>query len=540
MKQKLQALGAALMLCATPLFAHDFEVDGIYYNITSAEDKTVEVTFSGDYYSAVDYEYSGSVTIPETVNYNDNTYSVTSIGDEAFDDCTSLTSVVIGNSVTSIGHWAFESCSSLTSVVIGNSVTSIGDWAFESCSSLTSVVIGNSVTSIGSSAFESCSSLTSVEIPNSVTIIGRNAFSYCDGLISVEIGNSVTSIGENAFNGCFSLTSVEIPNSVTSIGESAFESCSSLTSIVVAEDNPIYDSRDNCNAIIETQTNTLIAGCSKTTIPTSVTSIGDYAFFGCDGLTSVEIPNSVTSIGEDAFCGCSSLTSIVVAEDNVIYDSRDNCNAIIKTQTNTLIVGCSVTTIPNSVTSIGFSAFSFCFNLTSVEIPNSVTRIGEAAFSFCFNLTSVEIPNSVTSIGEAAFAYCSGLTSVEIPNSVTSIGDDAFYHCDGLTSVEIPNSVTSIGNFAFGSCASLKTATVGCSWKTNPLYDFDENVTVNATLHSYENGVCTVCGEEETTAIDGITSNAHQRSEIFDLHGRRVNKAGKGLYIINGKKVFLK
>jgi hypothetical protein len=129
---------------------------------------------------------------------------------------------------------------------------------------------------------------------------------------------------------------------------------------------------------------------------------------------------------------------------------------------------------------------------------------------------------------------------VEIPNSVTSIGDSAVSGCVSLASVEIPNSVTSIGFSAFYGCSSLTTATVGCSWITNPLYEFDENVTVNPTLHSYENGVCTVCGEEETTGIDGITSNAHQRSATFDLHGRRVNKAGKGLYIVNGKKVLVK
>ena len=222
MKHKLQMLVAALMLCATPLFAHDFEVDGIYYNFTSAEDKTVEVTYSGDSYYAVENEYSGSVTIPETVTYNDNTYSVTNIGERAFISCSSLTSVVIGNSVTSIGDLAFAYCSSLTSVVIPNSMTSIGDGAFYYCSGLTSVVIPNSVTSIGNAIFWACSSLTSVEIPNSVTSIGISAFYGCSSLTSVEIPNSVTSIGDDAFHGCSSLTSVEIPNSVTSIGEAAF------------------------------------------------------------------------------------------------------------------------------------------------------------------------------------------------------------------------------------------------------------------------------------------------------------------------------
>ena len=435
MKQKLQMLGAALMLCATPLFAHDFEVGGIYYNITSAEDKTVKVTFSGDSYNAVDYEYSGSVNIPETVNYDGNTYSVTSIGGSAFANCDGLTSVVIPNSVTSIGETAFSSCSSLTSVEIPNCVTSIGHYAFERCSSL-----------------------TSVEIPNSVTSIGESAFRYCSSLTSVVIPNSVTSIGSSAFQGCFSLTSVEIGNSVTSIESFAFSSCSSLTSIVVAEDNPRYDSRDNCNAVIETQTNTLIIGCSETTIPNSVISIGYCAFYYCSNLTSVVIPNSVTSIGNSAFNCCSDLTSVVISnsvtsigdeafaycnsltaveipnsvtsigygvfsychalesiivdEENIVYDSRQGCNAIIETSSNTLIAGCQSTIIPNSVTSIGDEAFRGCSDFTSVEIPNSVTNIGNCAFYGCSSLTSVEIPNSVTSIDSWAFAYCSSLTSI--------------------------------------------------------------------------------------------------------------------------------
>ena len=162
----------------------------------------------------------------------------------------------------------------------------------------------------------------------------------------------------------------------------------------------------------------------------------------------------------------------------------------------------------------------------AITIPESVTYNGNTY--------------SVTSIGEDAFEFCYGLTSVVIPNSVTSIGDEAFRSCDSLTSVVIPNSVTSIGVTAFYNCDCLKTATVGCSWITNPLYRFYNYVTVNATLHSYENGVCTVCGKEDTTGIDGITSNVHQQSEIFDLQGRRVSNPGKGLYIVNGKKVIMK
>ena len=347
-----------------------------------------------------------------------------------------------------------------------------------------------SVTSIGNRAFHGCSGLTSVTIPNSVTSIGEYAFYYCSGLTSVTIPNSVTSIGYNAFADCSGLTSVTIPNSVTSIGSSAFSCCSGLTSVTVDKNNGTYDSRDNCNAIIHTSTNKLIVGCKNTTIPNSVTSIGDRAFASCSGLTSVTIPNSVTSIGGYAFSGCSGLTSVTVDKNNGTYDSRNNCNAIIETSTNKLIVGCNNTIIPNSVTSIGEFAFSDCSGLTSVAIPNSVTSIGESAFASCSGLTSVTIPNSVTSIGSWTFYGCSGLTSVtfnaekctymgsdsypvfndcinlttlNIGNKVTTIPNSAFRDCSGLSSVTIPNSVTSIGDYAFSGCSGLTSVTIGNS-----------------------------------------------------------------------------
>ena len=446
------------LVATTALWAEDFEVDGIYYNILYGSE--VAVTYQGDDFYSYSNEYSGSVTIPKTVTNSGTTYSVTSIGDHAFEYCSDLTSITIPNSVTSIGEYAFYYCSGLTSITIGSGVTSIGGLAFEGCSGLTSITIGSGVTSIGGLAFEGCSGLTSITIPNSVTSIGGSAFEFCE-----------------------SLTSITIPNSVTSIGFSAFWGCSGLTSIVVEEGNTMYDSRENCNAIIETATNTLITGCQNTIIPNSLTSIEAYAFSHCDGLTSIIIPenvetigiyafhlcsgltsvtigNSVTSIGYDAFAYCSGLTSIVVEEGNTMYDSRENCNAIIETATNTLIRGCQNTIIPNSVTSIGNCAFSGCSGLTSVTIPNSVTSIGYAAFDDCSSLTSITIPNSVTSIGSSAFSGCKSLTSITIPNSVTSIGNSAFGGCSGLTEITIPNSVTSIGNYAFEDCSSLVVVNV--------------------------------------------------------------------------------
>ena len=339
----------------------------------------------------------------------------------------------------------------ILAVVIEDGVTTIGGYAFRMCSALASIVIPNSVTSIGDSSFESCSNLASVVIPNSVTSIGQYAFSHCRSLTTITIGNSVASIGDNAFYDCIGLTSVTIPSSVTSIGTYIFQECSSLTSINVETENNVYDSRNNCNAIIETSTNTLLFGCINTVIPNDVTSIGQGAFYKYSELTSIAIPNGVTSIGANAFHGCSGLTSIA---------------------------------IPNSVTSIGIYAFHGCSGLTSINIPNGVTYLGSDTFHGCSGLTSINIPSSVTFIGSDTFCGCCGLTSINIPNSVTYIGSYTFQYCSGLTSITIGNSVTSIGNFVFSGCSSL--IDVFCYAENVPStaeYALNGFGIANATLH---------------------------------------------------------
>ena len=360
-------------------------------------------------------------------------------------------------------------------------VNQIGERALESLS-ITSVNIPTSVTSIGKYAFESCKHLTSINIPTSVTSIEYQTFYGCTGLTSVNIPTSVTSIKYEAFSGCTGLTSINIPSSVTSIGDSAFSDCAGLTNVNVENGNTVYDSRDNCNAIIEKSTNELILGCKTTIIPTSVTSIGNTAFYKCTGLTSINIPTSVTSIGFFAFYQCTGLTSI---------------------------------NIPSSVISIGDDAFYGCTGLTSINIPSSVTSIGDSAFSRCTGLTSINIPSSVTSIGSYAFTYCTGLTNVNvesgntvydsrdncnaiikrstnelifgckttiIPTNVKSIGRNAFSDCTGLTSINIPTSVTSIEYAAFSGCTGLTSINIPSSVKNigvSVFYNWTASQTIN-------------------------------------------------------------
>ena len=380
-----------------------------------------------------------------------------------------MNSIAIGNGVTSIGSFAFSGCSRLTGVYIAD----LAKWCaidFESFANpleyahklyldgmlVADLVLPDSVTSISDYAFSGCTSLASITIPDSVTNIGENAFTgasiinvilssnhpnfaYEKGIMYTKDYSKIIYITESAekvafpdtmihipyslLHGKKKLKKVEIPNSVMSIDSGAFSSCVELTDITVNDGNTIYHSQGNC--LIDTENKVLIAGCKASVIPTdgSVMSIGDSAFSGCAGLSSITVPDSVTSIGEGAFSGCIGLISI---------------------------------TIGNSVTCIGSYAFWMCTNLTSITIPDSVMSTGYDVFKDCTGLTSITIGNSVTSTGHSEFSGCTGLAKITIPNNVTSIGGGTFYGCTGLISITIPDSVTNIGRFAFYGCERLK------------------------------------------------------------------------------------
>jgi len=324
--------------------------------------------------SVIITQYLGSkkkVRIPPRIR----NFQVTEIGDEAFADNNNITCVIIPNGVIRIGIFAFEGCSRLTSITIGNSVESIEYWAFANCTSLTSVIKGNNVKSIGTRAFFGCTSLTSINIGNKVESIGSHAFENCISLADITLPNSITSIGNSAFKSCASLTSVIIPSSVTSIEGGVFDNCIKLTAINVAADNSAYTAVDGVlYSKDKTCLHTYPTGKTDSafTIPNSVISIGDGAFYYCDNLTKVIIPNSVESIGEAVFFNCESLINI---------------------------------TIGNSVESIGNLAFHGCDSLTVVTIPSSVESIGTRAFNGCDSLTSVTFQGiiHVGNFDEAAF-----------------------------------------------------------------------------------------------------------------------------------------
>ena len=370
-------------------------IDGIFYDIINGEAVVTYKMYDHSY-------YKGDIVIPQEIDYDGKTYTVTTIGEYAF-----YTGGTASNSVTS--------------VTIPSTVTKIEERAFNGCSGLTEIILPEGLTSIGSSAFGSCSGLTQLTIPDAVTTIGEAAFKGCSNLTEITIGNSVTTIGRSAFGYCPKLTSITIPESVTWIGKWAFEGCTSVTTLNY---NAIY-CRDITwkdawfNAFTDCHLTSITFGDRVQHIPA-------YLAKGQVWLKEVTIPNSVTLIGEEAFNDCG------------LLDVK----------------------LPDSLITIDNGAFMNCTGLSnSLIIPDAVTTIGNNAFDYCFRIKDLVIGRSVATIGEKAFSRCSGLASITIPGSVTTIGDRAFEGCQQLDSLTIGSGVTYIGGFILNECSKLKAVT---------------------------------------------------------------------------------
>ena len=441
MKLKKWLLGlvtftAMVVICAVCAGAETFGD----YEYSVLDDGTVKIT-----------GYNGSaetVVIPDTIDGK----SVTSIGNGAFEDCTSLTSVTIPDGVKCIGHSAFYECTSLKSITIPDGVTSIGGTAFSDCTSLTSITIPDSVTILNSFTFSGCKSLSDVNIPDGVTYVGDGAFSgtaicnnqteevkYIDKWL-VDSDNSVTDVAVKdgtvgiscgAFSYCGQLKNISIPNSVKYVGGEAFYNCISLTNVV---------------------------------LPYGITNIGVSTFSGCESLASVTIPDSVTSIGEQAFLNTALLKNQTTTEKYVgkwVIDWDSDVKNV---------------TIKNGTVGIADHAFERRTSLESITIPDSVEFIGVYAFLDCWELKQVNMPESMTAIGDCAFYGCDSIESVIVPKGVTQIGDWIFYGCASLTSVSIPDSVIDIQLNAFEKCVALNEINVD---EMNKAYKSDSGVLLN-------------------------------------------------------------
>ena len=351
----------------------------------------------------------------------------------------------------------------INSIIINDGVTNIARSSFWNCDQLTSVTIPTSIVDICDYAFECCDSLIEIAIPNGVENIRIRAFASCTNLKSIILSDTVKYIEQNAFYNCTSLTSIKIPKNVMYIEKLAFNCCDKLESLTVDSQNPFYHSSGNC--IIETSSKTVVFGCKNSSIPNeeTVTSIGDYTFTDCIGLTSIIIPDNVLSIGISAFSGCSNLSTVEISNNTSKIDDYafSACGKL------------TTITIPKSVVSIGDFAFQGCTGLISIDLSNGIKSIGDSVFMGCENLISITIPKGITNISYRAFYGCSRLNAVIIPDSVTSIDAYAFYECSSLSTITISNNIKYIGNYAFSNCIRLTSIILPNAIETIGSYTFE-------------------------------------------------------------------
>lgn len=494
--------------------AYDFEVGGIYYTITDTASASPKVAVVAN----TEQLYEGSVAIPATVTSNGKTYSVTAIGEKAFYFCKGLTAVTIPENVTEIGSNAFRNCAGLTALALPAGVTSIGYSAFFGCSGLTAFTIPAGVTTIEPYTFFGCKRLAGINL-GGITKIGGSAFASCTALTSVNIPANIGQIESYTFQNCTGLASVTIPAGVANIGDAAFQGCTGLTSV---------------------------------TIPEGVAQIGRAAFEGCTGLTSLTIPSTVKSMVSSSFGECTNLTSIAVADGNAVYDSRNNCNAIIETYEEKksgetilhykLVLGCKATVIPDGVTEIGSMAFLGCTGLTSLDIPASVTSIGVAAFMDS-GLTAITIPENVNVIDESCFEDCISLVSVVLPAAVTSIDDAAFAGCISLRDFYCKAEKNPKATADAFTDTPIEVATLHVPEAAIGVYTLNEPWSLFGNVVA-DDGNLVAPEKDAETAIAGL-QDAGKLVQVYSLGGHENSKLQRGINVVRmsdgtTRKVFVK
>lgn len=461
----------------------------------SQADSVVKVS-SIDRLTALSASLFGKVlTIPGYVEHNGCKYQVRKVDDEAFSHCDYIEDIIIEEGVEEIGEAAFSHCFGLKSLSLPSTVNHIDLSSFTMCANLEVItvakenkffdsrencnaiinskdnelflgckttVIPNSVTSIGEIAFSGCVYLTNIIIPEGVEKIGACAFFDCVSLKRIDFPSTLTSLGKGTFSGCSALKSIDIPENVNKIEGHLFNGCLSLTTIRVDKKNQVYDSRQGCNAIIETTNNRLISACSTTRVPKGVEEIGELAFRGVV-LTQIEIPESVNRIHERAFNG-SEILSAKIGKNNSVYYMPDGSNTLIEKATKRLAVAFHNPTITDDVEIIGKYAFSHCRLPRIMVIPEGVKEIEENAFSYTTGIANVFFPKSMEQIGRFAFAY-STIYTLDFKSPLKEVEPYTFMRCDNLQVVSMPEGTEAIRSGAFAGCQRLCSVTLPNSLK---------------------------------------------------------------------------
>lgn len=523
MKKKIMAALLALTLTAgtmTPLGVSAEEQPEVPVENAEIQEQGAGV-YTGSCGTGAEYTLDENGTLTITGNGSIDFGAFRGFGEA--DDERVIKKVVISSGITGIGNYAFEDCSDLKSVEIPASVTSIGSAAFKDCSGLESMNIDEANTTYenpeGSNAIVEKSSKTLVagckntKIPDDVKIIGAYAFCGCSDLKSIEIPDNVSEIQVAAFDDCSNLTAIHIPANVDTIALGVFMGCSNLNSITIDSANRSYESPGNANAIIDKATMILLEGCNNTVIPEGVKRIWDNAFIGRAHLKSITIPASVRYIGRDSFSDCDSLEEIKVDADNATFDSRNNCNAIIESATNTLVAGCGKTVIPEGIETIGDSAFASVNTLTHVTIPKSVTEIRGYAFERCENLSTVNLQKGIQTIGCGAFTECVGLTNLIFCGTkadwqAVTIDEDGREELESVLKYhelvkkeKVPATCGKDGSEEYWTCSICDQVYLSADMTQNP-QELTAPIAIPATgNHSWDNGVVT---EKATTAKEGI------------------------------------